>query len=101
MDFNDTPEEAKFRAEVKSWLAANPEPKSNAGETFRARYPEAEWLPRARKWQAAKQAGGFAALTWPKQYGGLAASPIQQVIYNQEEAKYLTPRGFYEIGLGM
>jgi acyl-CoA dehydrogenase len=101
MDFNDTPEEAKFRAEVKSWLAANATPKSHAGETFRAKHPEKEWLPRAREWQAKKHAGGFAAITWPKQYGGHGGSPIQQVIFNQEEAKYLTPRGFYEIGLGM
>ena len=27
MDFNDTPEEAKFRAEVREWLSANAKPK--------------------------------------------------------------------------
>jgi len=101
MDFNDTPEEARFRSEVRAWLTANAEPKRHAGETFRARYPESEWLPRARDWQARKHAGGYAALTWPKQYGGREATPIQQVIYNQEEARFVTPRGFYEIGLGM
>ena len=30
MDFNDTPEEAKFRAEVRAWLEANAKPKDRA-----------------------------------------------------------------------
>ena len=32
---------------------------------------------------------------------GAAAPPIQQVIYDQEEAKYAVPRGLFDIGLGM
>ena len=30
MDFNDTPEEATFRAEAQAWLEANAEPKGAA-----------------------------------------------------------------------
>ena len=33
--------------------------------------------------------------------GGQGGTQLQQVIYNQEEANYVTPRGVYEIGLGM
>ena len=33
--------------------------------------------------------------------GGRGGTPIQQVIYNQEEAKYDVPRGLFDIGLGM
>jgi alkylation response protein AidB-like acyl-CoA dehydrogenase len=40
-------------------------------------------------------------ITWPAPWGRRAGSPIQQVIYNQEEAEYVVPRGVFEIGLGM
>ncbi|MET0852541.1 MAG: acyl-CoA dehydrogenase family protein, partial [Candidatus Rokuibacteriota bacterium] len=35
------------------------------------------------------------------EYGGRGASPIEQVIYQQEESRFLAPRGYFEIGLGM
>ena len=57
---------------------------------------------RARAWQAIKAASGYAAITWPKAYGGLGGSAIQKVIYEQEEAAYAVPREpFFGIGLGM
>ena len=33
--------------------------------------------------------------------GGRGGTAIQQVIYDQEEARYAVPRGIFEIGLGM
>ena len=50
---------------------------------------------------AAKAEAGFAALHWPAEWGGRALPPIYQVIYAQEETRYLVPRGYFEIGLGM
>ena len=102
MDFNDTADEAAFRAEVRGFLAKNAEKKSDSQPASRARYiagPDA--LRRAKEWQAKKAAAGFAGITWPKDWGGRGGSPMQQVIYNQEEAQYLVPRGVFEIGLGM
>jgi alkylation response protein AidB-like acyl-CoA dehydrogenase len=105
MDFNDTPEEAAFRAEVRRFLDANAGRKSATETTHRGRYiPDAnmaESLARAKAWQAQKADAGFAAITWPKRWGGRGGSPIEQVIYNQEEANYAVPRGVFEIGLGM
>jgi alkylation response protein AidB-like acyl-CoA dehydrogenase len=105
MDFNDTPAEAEFRADVRRFLDANARRKSTAQTAHRGRYiPDAnmaESLARAKAWQAKKADAGFAAITWPKQVGGRGGSPIEQVIYNQEEAKYAVPRGVFEIGLGM
>ncbi|MDP7546758.1 MAG: acyl-CoA dehydrogenase family protein, partial [Alphaproteobacteria bacterium] len=60
-----------------------------------------EALAAARAWQATKAAAGFAGITMPTDYGGQGLSPIMQVIYNQEESNFVTPRGVYEIGLGM
>jgi len=105
MDFNDTPEEAQFRAEVRRFLEANAKRKSATETAHRGRYiPDANMaqsLARAKDWQAKKADAGFAAITWPKKWGGRGGSPIEQVIYNQEEADYAVPRGVFEIGLGM
>ncbi len=54
-----------------------------------------------RSSRSAKAEAGLAALTWPVELGGRGESPIMQVIYNQEEAAYFVPRGYFEIGLGM
>jgi alkylation response protein AidB-like acyl-CoA dehydrogenase len=101
MDFNDTPEEAAFRKQVRTWLDANATRKDDDRKASRARIEEVDALPRAREWQAKKAKAGYARITWPKEYGGMGGTPIQQVIYNQEEEDYLVPLGFFEIGLGM
>jgi alkylation response protein AidB-like acyl-CoA dehydrogenase len=101
MDFNDTPQGAQFRAEARAWLDATAERRAYPGETWKARYGEADGLARAKAWQAKKHGAGFAAVTWSPEYGGRGGTPIQQVIYNQEEARFLVPRGYFEIGLGM
>ena len=104
MDFADTREEAALRAEARAWLAANAEPKRGAFETWQSRYAGRdgyEGLDRAKDFQRKKAEAGFAALSWPKEWGGRALPPIYQVIYAQEESRYLVPRGYFEIGLGM
>jgi acyl-CoA dehydrogenase len=102
MDFDDTPEEAAFRAEVHAWLAVN------ASSAHRRRGDEARLGPsqgnldESRAWQAKKAAKGYARITWPKELGGLGGTAIQQVIYNQEEAKFDVPSTYaFSIGLGM
>jgi acyl-CoA dehydrogenase len=101
MDFNDTPEEAAFRAEARKWLEANATRKSDDKQAYRARVDDPGLLKRAKEWQAKKAAAGYARITWPKEYGGQGGTPIQQVIYQQEEANFLVPLGFFDIGLGM
>lgn len=99
MDFNDSPEEAAFRTEVRKWLEANAAPRSDAAP--QAQPSEAEALVRAKAWQAMRAAARYAKITWPKEVGGLGGTPIQQVIYNQEEGQFDVPGGFFDIGLGM
>ncbi len=102
MDFNDTPEEAAFRARVKEFLAANAARRApGSAEGYRSSQSAPGALERAKDWQARKHSAGFAGITWPQEWGGRGGSPIEQVIYNQEEAAYAVPRGFFEIGLGM
>jgi alkylation response protein AidB-like acyl-CoA dehydrogenase len=101
MDFNDTLEEAAFRAEARAFLRANAEPKAGSRPVLRQSGIDAAAVARCKAWQVKKADAGFAALTWPKRFGGREAPSILQVIYNQEEDDFVVPRGLYEIGLGM
>jgi alkylation response protein AidB-like acyl-CoA dehydrogenase len=105
MDFNDTADEAAFRGEVRRFLDAEaPTKRASAPVPSRRLLGDPDWreaVKRAKQWQAKKADAGFAAITWPKRWGGREGSPIEQIIYNQEEAHYVVPKGVFEIGLGM
>jgi len=103
MDFNDTPEEAAFRSEVRAWLEANAErkePNDVAGVDLGERV-DAETLAAAKAWQKKKADAGWACITWPKEFGGRGATAIQSVIFGQEESKFRTPPNIFGIGHGM
>jgi len=101
MNFDDTPQEAAFRAAARTWLEANAPAPEEAKRMGRENLDEATALKAARAWQGKKAAGGWACLHWPKAYGGREATPIERVIWEQEESRFAVPRGFFEIGLGM
>ena len=104
MDFDDTPEEAAFRAEARAFLEANAERAQSRGEVegYRRGQDDTRRDRGARKaCQAKKHAAGFACIAWPKEWGGRGGTPIQQVIYSQEEAKYDVLSGIFGIGLAM
>ncbi len=105
MDFNDTPEESTFRAEARAWLDENApqhllEPLSSS--TFGGMNTGAEDpLEASKRWQLKKAEAGWACLQWPREYGGRGATPIQSVIWNQEEGVYAKLSGTFIIGQGM
>ncbi len=94
MDFNDTAEEAAFRRKARSWLEANAPGRSqaaNGGGTIAAE----------KAWQARKAQAGFACITWPREWGGAGGTAIEQVIFGQEESRFVPSNGIFSIGLGM
>ena len=99
MDFNDTPKEAEFRAEARTFLEKHLAPKT--AQSMRQRLTGSEFMKQAKNWQATKADAGYAQITWPKEIGGRGGTPMQQVIWNQEEAKFDAPVGPFAIGLGM
>ncbi len=100
MDFNDTPEEAAYREQAKTWLADNAA--DHAANSAGGRRPNSpEHMKAAKDWQARKAEAGYACITWPKEWGGGGGTPIQQVIFNQEEGKAGVNYGYFAIGLGM
>ncbi|SIN59824.1 Acyl-CoA dehydrogenase [Parasphingorhabdus marina DSM 22363] len=98
MDFKDSPEEAEFRAEANAFLSQHLQPKVANGIRPGNRD---DFLKRAKDWQKIKAENRFAQITWPREIGGRGGSPMQQVIWNQEESKFDAPTAPFAIGLGM
>jgi len=98
MDFDDTPEEAEFRLEVRSWLAE--QASAYSLKSFDDLSFERQ-LSLGREFQARKAERGYAKITWTQELGGMGGTPMQAVIYEQEEEKYNFPTVFFAISLGM
>ncbi len=101
MDFDDTPDEAAFRAEARAFLDANQRRKDRSRAASRYGEVDAADLAGAKAWQAQKAEAGFAGITWPREWGGRGGTQMQQIIWNQEEAAYDVPYNVFLIGLGM
>lgn len=93
MDWNDTPEQAAFRQEVRTLIQEKrPERYRNGGNWMadrRSSDPEARAA--ADAWTAALSERGWFAPHWPKQYGGGGLSTIEQMIFREEMAKAHAP----------
>lgn len=101
MDFKDNPEEAAFRAKVVNFLADNAKLKVSGEQEISIRTSPDKLLKLAKSWQVLKAESGFACITWPKDWGGPGGTPIEHIIFAQEEAKYDVPQGIFQVGLGM
>ena len=101
MDFDDSPDEAAFRAECRAWLGANAKLKSSSAALFRPDATAADRVAEARAWQARKSVAGYGAITWPKALGGRGGTPVQELIWRQEEGRYDVPTGVFNVSLGM
>jgi alkylation response protein AidB-like acyl-CoA dehydrogenase len=100
MDFNDSPEEAAYREKARKWLEENAA--AHKSTTANGRRPNSpEHMAAAKAWQAKKADNGYACITWPKEWGGGGGTPIQSVIFGQEEGKVGVNYGYFTIGLGM
>ncbi|MCV7257215.1 acyl-CoA dehydrogenase family protein [Mycobacterium shimoidei] len=81
-----TDSDRAFRDEVRDFLASSltPDLLSRDGD-------ETARLDRLRRWQNRLHAAGLAAISWPTEYGGRAATPTQQLIFNTEMAAAHAP----------
>ena len=100
MDLDDTPHQAAYRSQVRSWL------EQHASEAPVLEGPEAitdeqELIAARRAWQGKLAEGGLAGVTWPKEFGGQGLGPIEQVICNQEIGRARVPGILDAIGVGM
>ena len=79
MDFDLTPEEEAFRAEVRAFLDAQLPPEAARGPGF------------AREWQRAVRERRWVGFAWPREVGGGGGTLMQQVILKEEMAKRRAP----------
>ncbi|MGB3438363.1 MAG: acyl-CoA dehydrogenase family protein [Actinophytocola sp.] len=89
MDFDDTQEEAAWRAEVREFLERHREELGSRNDDV------------ARARQATLYDAGFVGVTWPVEAGGRGGTPMQQAIIDQEMARLGLPGLINLIGIGM
>jgi alkylation response protein AidB-like acyl-CoA dehydrogenase len=105
MDFDDTEEEAAFRAEARCWLESHAS-RRHQDAAVRVGLPTDEASQRrhvdsCRRWQRTLYEGGWAGITWPKAFGGRGGTPVEQMIFSQEEASFEVSAGALSVGLAM
>ena len=98
MDLNLTPTEQQFRDELRAWLEANLPPPFDGA---RNEEEKGEYFNYLRDWQRKVCEGGWAALSWPKEYGGRGAALIEQAIFQEEWARAEAPPLINVLGLSL
>ncbi len=86
MDFNYTPEQEAFRAELREWLERNSAEvfgSSREGVSHANEEGNARWQ-RMLEWHRRLYEAGYIALHWPKEWGGAGAGLVEQAIYQDE-----------------
>ena len=105
MNFDDTPQEAAFRKQARQWIEANApkelEAELSQSSLGRIKLKSADIVQVAKAWQKKKAEGGWVCLHWPQEYGGRGASPVERVIFQQEEGVYGKLTSPFQIGEGM
>ena len=93
MDLNWSDSENRFRSTVRAWLAdnvpADPLPSGDSKEGFAAHI----------EWEKKLFAAGYAAVAWPKEYGGLGASLWEWLIFEEEYYRAGAPNRVTQNGI--
>jgi alkylation response protein AidB-like acyl-CoA dehydrogenase len=97
VDLRDTPDEAEFRAGLRSWVDENLPAEQRGGRGGAQRFED----PFLREWSRKLYEAGYAGLTWPKEYGGVGAPYSFQAILYEELAAAQAPPHIGVIGLSM
>lgn len=87
MDFAFTPKEETLRQELRAWLKENLPHKIPAD--LQPGTPEHFGF--LRQWQKKVYEGGWAGVSWPKEYGGRGATLVERMIFDQEMALHKAP----------
>lgn len=90
MDFDFTPEQQAFRAEVRDWLAKHV-PADLKGRGFAASRADRAEVDRLREWQRTLHKAGYVGIDWPAEYGGRGASIMEQIILYEEMSRAASP----------
>ncbi|MCA2242569.1 acyl-CoA dehydrogenase family protein [Mycobacterium sp. WUMAC-067] len=97
VDFSYPAEVEQFRTELREWLSEN-----LTDELVAARRPTGRddaAFEKLRVWNATMADAGWAAVSWPREYGGRGATVLEQLVYTEETTRARAPVPLNVIGL--
>ena len=97
MDFSYPADVERFRAELRAWLSAN-----LTDELIAARRPSGHndvVFEKLRTWNRTMADAGWAAVSWPREYGGRGATVLEQLVYTEETTRARAPLPLNVIGM--
>jgi len=98
MDLNLTPNEQHFRDEFRAWLKINTPEEWKGGTNAEDRKDFIDYL---HALQRKLYEGGWAGISWPKEYGGRGVTLMEQAIFQEELARANAPQLIGTIGLSL
>ncbi|ORJ63162.1 acyl-CoA dehydrogenase family protein [Mycobacterium simiae] len=97
MDFSYPAEVEQFRAELREWLSANLTDELVAARRHSGRDDAA--FEMLRGWSRTMSDAGWAAVSWPREYGGRGATVLEQLVYTEETTRARAPMPLNVIGM--
>jgi alkylation response protein AidB-like acyl-CoA dehydrogenase len=91
MDLSFTPEQEKFRTDLRQWLDANLE-RSWTEETRNPGHDANSLVEVRRRWQRKLNEAGYIGMGWPAEWGGRGASEVEEAILQEELSRADTPQ---------
>lgn len=94
MDFAFSEEAKRFGAEVRAWLDRElpPDWAEELEPTSR------EWIAFQKDWDRKLYRAGWGAIFWPKEHGGIDATPEQRLVFAKTMAEAGAPDGLGKLG---
>ncbi|WP_174734774.1 acyl-CoA dehydrogenase family protein [Mesobacillus harenae] len=97
MDLSFSQQQEEYRQGVREWLINNI-PEGWGTPEFNWPDDEAERGKILREWDRKLYEGGYAGISWPKEYGGQGLTHVEEIIYDEEAGKLNAPSGINVLG---
>ncbi|MDQ2636239.1 MAG: acyl-CoA dehydrogenase, partial [Actinomycetota bacterium] len=98
LDIDLSDADAAFGSEWSAWLDGH---LPAIHDELRAAKSPADKQRAGRNWQSQVAAGGWAAISWPAEFGGRAATARQQLLYYLISAEHRVPPLAGRIGINL
>jgi len=96
----ESPEQRAFRMEVRRWFEENLPPGWGT-PVYQQPKTDREMIDFLRAWQRKLYDGGWAGLSWPREYGGRGVTLMEQAIFLEERDRAKAPLEWGVVGIGM
>jgi alkylation response protein AidB-like acyl-CoA dehydrogenase len=97
VDFAFPPETEHLRRELRAWLHENLT--DEVIDSGRKRGRDEQAFEQLRAWSATMADAGWAAISWPAEYGGRDATAFEQLVYAEETTRARVPLSVNVIAL--